>query len=366
MNQSNDHIIEQASYWAMLVDECELNEEHKKELTQWLLKSPVHIEEFLNCCAIFDVLTDIDVNKKISIDELLDKINVPNCHTICINSKDAMEAIVPPIRVIKTRSWQLLAASIILSLISLAIISESSLIGFNKSKKQYATSLGEQKSAILEDGSTIFLNTQTNLDIDFSQDFRDIWLNNGEAIFKVAHNPSRPFRVWVEGVVFQALGTEFNVKATNGDVELTVLNGEVALINQSLINNNSLKPDNMVRLVENGTLNISDNKTLVISLGQEAVVLNNGVVTTNIESVIERKTSWKARKLMFKHSLLEDVVYEFNRYNSAQIHISSEAISQLPITGVFEANDPFSLLEFLESSGKAKIKKVGSKKIVIY
>jgi len=69
---------------------------------------------------------------------------------------------------------------------------------------------------------------------------------------------------------------------------------------------------------------------------------------------------------MFKNDQLQDVIYEFNRYNSLQITIDSTSLARMPITGVFETNDPLSLLEFLDSSDKARIQREGSNKIIVY
>lgn len=362
-NQSNHIIIEQASHWAMLVDERELDAEQKYELSQWLLESPVHIEEFLHSCAIFDLLTDVDSSKKISIDALIEEISNNKSHVVPFNDETSNVTSPYPRKKIRKKAWLALTASIIFSF---TYILNSPLQNSPTVKTHYITERGEQQSAALTDGSIIYLNTQTNLHIDFTEHYRNIRLHSGEAIFKVAHNPKKPFRVWVKGVMFQALGTEFNIKANQDNIELTVITGEVALVNQSFNDTNMLLPQNTIKLASNMTLDTSDAKTLIVSIGQEAVVENNGVITASIDAIVAKKTSWKARQLIFKHEKLQDVVYEFNRYNTIQIEINSKALSHLPITGVFETNNPLSLLEFLEGSGKARIHKVGTKKVIVY
>ncbi len=365
INQPNHLIIEQASHWAMLADENELDAEQKNELCQWLLKSPVHIEEFLYSCSFFDLLADVDTTKQISIDALIEKIN-NNPHIIPINDKQSVVMSSYPREKVIKRAWLALTASIMFGFVSLNYLLNTPWQSTSTAKTHYFTEFGEQQSAPLKDGSIIYLNTQTNLDIDFSEQFRDIRLHSGEAIFKVAHNPEKPFRVWVNGVMFQALGTEFNVKANQHKVELTVISGEVALSNKFFDESNLLLPQNTIKLASNMTLDITDAKTLIVSVGQAAVVQNDGKITTNIDAIIANKTSWKIRQLIFKNEKLQDIIYEFNRYNAIQIEINSKALSQLPITGVFEANDPFSLLEFLESSGKVRIHKESTNRVIIY
>jgi transmembrane sensor len=373
MNNTNEnhHIIEQASHWAVLYDDGELSTKQKNELTYWLLESPVHVKEFLHACVIFDVLEGIDINKKISVDALIEKINLPTFDVLPLDNVGKNTSLIEKSNHKKRMSkvWIALAASVTLSLFSsygLHFSTEDNAnIVNSKTSNKFITVLGEQRSVTLSDGSIVYLNTLTNIDIDYNPHFRNIHLYQGEAIFKVAHNPEKPFRVWVGGVMFQALGTEFNVRNNRGKIELTVITGEVALTNQANNNENLVIEQDTLRLAESSALDLNMTKTLIVSIGQEASVQPNGVITTGINADLDNKTSWKQRKLIFKNDSLKDVIYEFNRYNLLQISIESEVLSRLPISGMFESNDPNSLLEFLKSSGKAKIQKQGLNKVSI-
>ena len=203
-SQPNTLIIEQASYWAVLIDEGELSQQQHHELAQWLVESPIHVQEFLHTCTLLDVLDDIDSNKKISVEELLKKISTSGVEAIPITSNLTLPVQEKPAH-LKAKKWSApivwtLAASFILSLFALhqftpamlPLKGQTTTISVN-----YVTTLGEQRSITLSDGSIIYLNTLTNVDIDYTPRFRNIVLHNGEAIFKVAHNPGKPFRVWV-------------------------------------------------------------------------------------------------------------------------------------------------------------------------
>ena len=61
---------------------------------------------------------------------------------------------------------------------------------------EYRTAVGEQRTIGLPDESTVLLNTDTRLTIDFSGGGRIVRLDRGEAHFEVAHDPTRPFIVW--------------------------------------------------------------------------------------------------------------------------------------------------------------------------
>lgn len=80
---------------------------------------------------------------------------------------------------------------------------------------------GEKKQIILSDGSEVWLNSGSLLlySASFEGGKRSIYLN-GEASFKVAKDPDKPFIVKTGHLAVEALGTHFNVEAYP-DSELT-------------------------------------------------------------------------------------------------------------------------------------------------
>jgi len=59
---------------------------------------------------------------------------------------------------------------------------------------QYRTAIGEQKVVDLEDHSTIVLDAATRLRVRYTPDARIVELQNGQAQFTVAKDPTRPFK----------------------------------------------------------------------------------------------------------------------------------------------------------------------------
>ena len=62
---------------------------------------------------------------------------------------------------------------------------------------------------------------------------------------------------------------------------------------------------------------------------------------------VERTLAWRERRLVFDGEPLASVVEEFNRYNSPPLVVSDARLREQHISGVFGANDPESLLDFL-------------------
>lgn len=88
---------------------------------------------------------------------------------------------------------------------------------------------GQMYQVLLNDGSEVWLNADSRLSFPsrFSGDKREVVLK-GEAYFKVAHNPDKPFVVVTERMRTQVLGTEFNVKAyDDAENHVTLVRGSV-------------------------------------------------------------------------------------------------------------------------------------------
>ena len=89
---------------------------------------------------------------------------------------------------------------------------------------------GGSKKIILSDSSIVWLkgNSSIAYSKEFSPDSRNVKLT-GEALFEVAKDPDRPFVIECGGLRAKVLGTSFNIKATENDVEVLVLTGKVSL-----------------------------------------------------------------------------------------------------------------------------------------
>jgi transmembrane sensor len=90
-----------------------------------------------------------------------------------------------------------------------------------------ATGAGEQRTVQLADGSRIDLNGSSRLVLD-RDDARFARLDQGEALFTVVHDESRPFRVEAGESLLRDLGTIFNVvHGKDGTILVEVAEGAV-------------------------------------------------------------------------------------------------------------------------------------------
>jgi transmembrane sensor len=103
----------------------------------------------------------------------------------------------------------------------------------NDSTYEVATRAGERRTFELADGSRIHVNGGSRLVLDRDQP-RFARLEQGEALFTVVHDESRPFNVEVGGALVHDLGTIFNVeRSADGTIEVQVAEGAVRYSDES-------------------------------------------------------------------------------------------------------------------------------------
>ena len=198
----------------------------------------------------------------------------------------------------------------------------------------YQTRVGEQLSADLEDGSSVRLNTDTSLDIDFDHQRRRLTLHRGEAFFQVAHDPKRPFIVEAGSLEVRALGTAFSVHRKGDSSVVTVTEG-------------------VVRVTERNAPASRPPQTELLYRDQQLVGLRGGlgeIILTDAESQL----AWRDGKLVAEEMPLAVLVDELSRYHPNRIFIAEPQIAQRTVSGVFRLEDLDSILLALEHTAKVR------------
>jgi transmembrane sensor len=104
-------------------------------------------------------------------------------------------------------------------------------LGWSRSDTFY-TGTGQRSTVTLQDGSTVELNSRTRIRVAFNDERRLVTLLEGEAIFRVARNPVRPFVVQAGDREILAIGTAFDVRLESSVVRVTLLEGKVAVTSE--------------------------------------------------------------------------------------------------------------------------------------
>jgi transmembrane sensor len=187
------------------------------------------------------------------------------------------------------------------------------------SVQTFATAVGERRDLTLADGSHIELTTDTVLRLSSGARKQDVWLDKGEAYFRIVHDPRREFVLHATRLRIVDLGTEFSVRRDPDRTEVTVVKGSVRVEPAD-----SQRQRDAVRL----------------SSGEIAIASNDAFeVTKKSSNQIDDSLSWRRGILVFDHMPLAKVAAEFNRYNLIKIHVDDAAISNMTISARLPATD---------------------------
>lgn len=93
-----------------------------------------------------------------------------------------------------------------------------------------ASASRNNKKVILTDGTIVWLKPNSILTYPSLFEWAERTVSiTGEALFEVAKDASHPFLIQCGDLTAKVLGTSFNIKSGNGNIEVTVLTGKVSL-----------------------------------------------------------------------------------------------------------------------------------------
>ena len=209
--------------------------------------------------------------------------------------------------------------------------------------RRVVTGLGEQMSVTLADGSIIHLNTLSDVRVDFGRRRRGVDLVAGEALFTVARDPDRPFTVRTGSAEVEAIGTRFNLRRREGVEVVTVVEGAVKVRPiHGNVPTNTASPDR-------GMGDRTAFEPFEVVGGHQVELHHSGGTGPLTEVSVDRVIAWTDRRLVFDGDTLSTIADEFNRYNATKLRVLHSRIGGLRLSGIFAANDPQSLAEYLRT-----------------
>jgi len=182
----------------------------------------------------------------------------------------------------------------------------------------FATGVGERRAVRLVDGSTVQLDTGSAIEVRFTNGGRDLKLVSGQALFDVAKDADRPFRVQAGDMRVDAIGTRFAVRRDGPQVRVTLLEGRV----------NVLRDEGDKR-----QWSLSPGQYLEVQPGPSAEQAEP--MTADVASA----ESWTEGRLMFRSMPLAAAVSEINRYSNAKNRLDAGVDGATPVSGVFDTAD---------------------------
>lgn len=382
-------IIQEANEWLLKMMESGASAADEAGFAAWLRESPVHVREYLRGEAVYAAMAGIDAERRIDVGDLLRQdggnvvelgqlgqvsegcggevavsrtqeagewSNLPASRAGVLDQQDfAGELQQDGRHTSRTRErkggglrqgarsrrrfWAAAASLFLFIAATVALYIQST------APEVYVTERGEQRRLVLDDGSVIEMNTQSELEVHFDQDQRSVELVAGEALFEVTKDVNRPFRVMTDSAVIEAVGTAFNVRSITEDVTVTVVEGIVDVT----VRNSRPRGGHVGRVDGGGEAAPAPGvlEPVRLKVGQQARIESRSGQVAVIETTVEKAIAWQERRLIFENQPLSEVVAEFNRYNRRQLVIEDRDLAQKRISAVFDADQPEALVRFL-------------------
>jgi transmembrane sensor len=383
-------IYEQAADWLIKLREGDVDAGTRERLDAWFRASPEHIRAYLELCAIWEDGADPHLDRTHGTEELIARarsannvipLNVPS-EALPGNTNETSALPQTPVgqplgeasHGQRVRARRFSRPALTVAALVACVVSAISIYLHSQRNLALATDTGEQRFVKLLDGSTLELNSRSRVRIRFSDRDRDVDLIEGQALFHVAKDPSRPFVVHSGSTLVRAVGTQFDVYRKESGTTVTVVEGRVAVLSPMLEHaaqagrelgsavppqasipgstrvrsaSSAGQPTRLAPLPGDTALPNADN-AIFLSAGEQITVGSQAVAhPTHADTAVA--TAWTQHELVFESTALSDVVQEFNRYNTRQLVITDTALRDFHITGVFSSADPASLLKFLRA-----------------
>jgi transmembrane sensor len=194
---------------------------------------------------------------------------------------------------------------------------------------EHRTGTGEQRNLLLADGSRVWLNTASAIDIDFNARERRIILVAGEIFIDAAHDAERPFLVDTAQGRLRALGTRFNVRREGGETHLAVYAGVVEI-------------------------RIHGGASAVLFAGRQARFTARAIAPALPADTA--REAWTQGALVADGLTLREVVEELRRYRKGHLGVADE-VAGLRVYGNFPVHDTDRVLNMLASALPIRIER---------
>lgn len=193
-----------------------------------------------------------------------------------------------------------------------------------------ATPRGGEYRVVLPDGTGVWLNASSSLRFPtaFTGKDREVELQ-GEAYFEVAQNPKQPFRVKVNDLEVDVLGTHFDVMAYPDEES----------VNTSLLQGS-------VRVTRGA-------EARLLKPGEEARLNRGAGVFQVAEADTDRVVAWKNGLFLFEGATIEEVMRQVSRWYDIDVSYQGEIPTHY--SGGFSRSTPLAeVLDMLQLGVKAK------------
>jgi transmembrane sensor len=324
-------IAQEAADWFVRNRSKSVSAQERAAFGLWLKSSPLHVEEYLKTAVIArDLHAAIDPSLPEFRSWLQDAQADDGNVTVLIPGNRSPSPS-PAGRLKRWRPVAAIAAALLMVMVGVIWLQrDGERFGL---PRRFVTVHAEQGSWLLPDGTSMSLNSDSAVTVRYSAHERVVEVERGQALFHVAHEPARRFRVMAGEAGVIAVGTEFDVFRKSGSTQVTVVEGKVAVFSGEA-----------PAMTASAVLPL---QTLSVTAGEQIQVTDHSPPVRAGAVNVQQAVAWVQRKVAFTERPLGEVAAEFNRYGAVPIVVQSERLRELPISGIFNAYDTDSFLAFI-------------------
>jgi transmembrane sensor len=307
-----------AADWLVRLQSTVVSIEDTLAWQAWLRADPMNARAFARLEEISQVLRDVPAPSAVSARQF-----ARDRYDASVPIKDWKQPHAP-------RTWVALAVAA-----SFAIFLSVAFWKTPARGNSFATLVGETRNVALADGSTITLGGDTRIEVMLSDKERNIELTKGEALFVVAKDAARPFKVHAGDATVVAVGTAFNVERDSDRSVVSVTEGRVVVEPVTHFLPVFVLQEFKPKL-----------RSVRLNVGQQTTVGSAGIEEPT--KMVDAAAGWQIGHLAFHLQPLRYVLEDVNRYALKPIVLQNGHMGELMITGTVERGNIAGWVKSLE------------------
>lgn len=296
IEHQHDGVIDNATRWIVLLRSGHASEADWQAYRQWRAQDPRHEQ----LCA--------------QLETRLGVFKVPIAQGV--SGKVLQQALTTP----GTSRRKLLQGALACTGVALGaslLVSQRTALG--ELTADVSTGTAERRTVSLPDGSELFLNAKSAVDLDFSGPHRIVRLLDGELRVKVAVNPATPFQLVTPQALIHVLGSDLTVREREGQGLVVALKGALQIVRQGL-------------------------ETLQLQTGHEVSYDRYGFSPVRVMSL--GAAAWVDGLLEVRDVPLVQIIEALRPYRGGVLRIDP-AVAELRVSGMFRLDKTEQVLDTL-------------------
>lgn len=276
-------MVEQAAYWAALLDSGDMTDEQYNEFEAWCALNPLHLRTLERMRDFDKRVTETDKFERDALRQVLKRRRNQSIGTIL------------SIAFVAFAGWAAIQSNYVHDLFP-----------------DYQTKSGHIRTVVLNDGSEIMIGSDAALNVYMNGKKREIRLIRGQILAKVDSDQPLPFIIKTQHGSATALGTSFIVRREADHTQVAVIESRVRICPE--------KP-------------AMPNGCTILAAGQQA-----GITSTKISSGMSIGTAggiganeW----LEADDTEVVEIINQLNRYRKRPIRFNAASLRGIRVTGSF-------------------------------